>query len=113
MRITRSVMHAKPYPQVHSNDAITAATDFTESRTFDIDVSAGGSHITTKEFTVPRSALGPGTGAKTIDIDLILRRRRRTGGGGSGSVVTSTTNPAARASGPAKRSEPRLRTTAV
>lgn len=56
-------------------------TAYTDSRTFEIDVSAGGSFVTTREFTIPRSALVGGN--KTIDIDLILRRR-----GGRGGRVT-------------------------
>lgn len=52
---------------------------FNESRTFEIDVSAGGNFVMTKEFTIPRSILRGARDGKTIDIDLVVRRR---GGGG-------------------------------
>lgn len=76
-----------------SSDAHPSA--FNESRTFEIDVSAGGNFVTTREFTIPRSALTGAGGSKTIEIDLVLRRR----GGRGGGVTKSATMTTARASG--------------
>ncbi|KAJ4412439.1 hypothetical protein N0V82_008794 [Gnomoniopsis sp. IMI 355080] len=63
---------------------------FTESRTFEIDVSAGGNLVATREFTIPRSALTDAGGSKTIEIDLVLRRRGGGGGGVRKPVVAAT-----------------------
>lgn len=82
MRLTWSLLNANHFPQVRADQP----NKFKETRTFDIDINAGG-FVTTREFTIPRSALGNanGTGSKTIDIDLILRRRT---GGNAGAKKT-------------------------
>lgn len=63
---------------------------FNESRTFEIDVSAGGNFVMTKEFTIPRSLLVGCQGNKTIDIDLVVRRRCGGGGGGTGGAISKS-----------------------
>lgn len=74
MRLTRALLTTNHFPQVQV--AGGGPDKFKDTRTFDIDIISGG-FVTTKEFTIPRSALGngDGTGTKTIDIDLVLRRR--------------------------------------
>lgn len=69
---------------------------FNEARTFEIDVSAGGNYVMTKEFTIPRSLLVGCQGKKTIDIDLVVRRR--SGGGAGGAISKSPAAVSAKAS---------------
>lgn len=77
------------------NTAKSASTTaFNGSRTFEIDVSAGGNFVTTREFTIPRSALMATGASKMIDIDLVLRRRGARGGGVTKPVAVTGTRPA-------------------
>lgn len=83
MRVTWDLLNANHFPQVHANENPT----YSKTKKFEIDITAG-SFTTTKEFTIPRSALGNGnvTGTRTIDIDLVLRRRN---GGSVGDARTT------------------------
>lgn len=65
---------------------------FNESRTFEIDVSAGGNFVMTKEFTIPYSVLMGARDGKTIDIDLVVRRRAGDGISKSPAAIAAKTS---------------------